>query len=34
VFLFLDSALMQRTREAKKRVAINKFLNWNDIELS
>jgi hypothetical protein len=26
VFLFLETAMMQRTREAKKRVAINKFL--------
>jgi hypothetical protein len=33
VFLFLEAEMMQRTREAKERVAINKFLNWNDIEL-
>lgn len=26
VFLFLEAAMMQRTKEAKKRVAINKFL--------
>jgi hypothetical protein len=34
VFLFLEAAMMPRTREAKDRVAINKLLNWNDIELS
>jgi hypothetical protein len=27
VFLFLETAMLQRTREAKKRVAINKFLH-------